>query len=168
MKRLALATIRTDGDTQTRVAMDVAAITDYAGAMADGVVFPAIGVYQDGRDFWLADGFHRVAAARKAHLTTLAADVRKGSRRDSCVHPGDRVRMSGPIRRSADPPIRRSAAARCRLVQPGHGRRGLQLLRVIGVSRCRIAGGPPDHRAGNRRTRCWKDVIRANVRANVA
>jgi hypothetical protein len=67
-----LDAIRTDGDTQTRVAMDVAAITDYAEAMADGVVFPPIVVYREGSDYWLADGFHRVAAARKAHLTTLS------------------------------------------------------------------------------------------------
>jgi len=45
-----------------------------------------------------------------------------------------------------------TAASRDRLVQPGHGRRGLQLLRVIGVRRCRVAGGPAGRRAGRRRT----------------
>jgi len=38
-------------------------------------------------------------------------------------------------------------AARGLLVQPGHGRRGIQLMRVVGARRRRVAGGPPDRRA---------------------
>ena len=54
-----------------------------------------------------------------------------------------------PVPRASTP---RASSAPCGSVQ---ARRGLQLLRVIGVRTCRVAEGPPDHRAGNRRTRCW-------------
>ena len=58
------------------------------------------------------------------------------------------------------PSERRAAgadAARGLLVQPGQGHRWLQLLRVIGARRCRVAGGTPDRRPDNgraSRTRC--------------
>ena len=60
MRRLALDRIRTDGGTETRVAMDVATITDYAQAMVDGATFPPIVVFQEGATYWLADGFPQV------------------------------------------------------------------------------------------------------------
>ena len=54
--------IRRDGDTQPRAKIDQAVCKDYHERMKAGETFPAIDVYFDGKDYWLADGFHRIQA----------------------------------------------------------------------------------------------------------
>lgn len=83
--KLPLTRIRTDGGTQTRTTTDMLVVADYAEAMRGGAVFPPVIVFDDGQDVWLADGFHRVLAARKADLAEIAVDVRSGSRRDAVL-----------------------------------------------------------------------------------
>lgn len=61
-----LASIRLDGGTQPRAELREDVIEDYAEAMRAGAVFPPVVVYFDGEAYWLADGFHRVKAARGA------------------------------------------------------------------------------------------------------
>ena len=102
MRRLALDEIRTDGDTQTRIGNDEATVADYALAMENGEVFPPIVVFKDGATYWLADGFHRVAAARRARLTTLAAEVRRGMRRDALLYSATANTTHGLRRTHAD------------------------------------------------------------------
>jgi len=82
-KTILLTTIRTDGGTQARTTMDREAIEEYAAAMTDGATFPPVTVFQEGKEHWLADGFHRLEAARKAGLMGIPADVRPGSLRDA-------------------------------------------------------------------------------------
>ena len=77
-------TVRTDGGTQARAELNAATVEEYAQAMQDGATFPPIVVYYDGSDYWLADGFHRVAAARSAGRAVVA-DVRPGTRRDAIL-----------------------------------------------------------------------------------
>ena len=77
-------TIRTDGGTQARAELNAATVEEYAQAMQEGATFPPIVVYYDGSDYWLADGFHRVAAARSAGQAAVA-DVRPGTRRDAIL-----------------------------------------------------------------------------------
>jgi hypothetical protein len=57
--------------------------------------FPPVVVFYDGADYWLADGFHRVAAMRAwadqhtpggARQATIAAEVRQGTRRDAILY----------------------------------------------------------------------------------
>ena len=43
-------------------------------------------VYHDGSIYWLADDFHRVAAARKFERQTIEAEVREGTARDAIIH----------------------------------------------------------------------------------
>ncbi|BBU58530.1 hypothetical protein KU6B_47950 [Mameliella alba] len=82
-----LAKIRTDGGTQSRAAINEETVADYAEAMADpNTVFPAVVVYFDGRDYWLADGFHRVAAWGRIGRIEVPADVRQGGRRQAVLH----------------------------------------------------------------------------------
>lgn len=81
-----LTNIRLDGGTQPRAELREDVIEDYAEAMRAGVVFPPVVVYFDGETYWLADGFHRVKAARAASRTTIAAEVRQGTRRDAVLH----------------------------------------------------------------------------------
>jgi hypothetical protein len=77
--------IRTDGATQSRESLDVATVAEYADAMANGAAFPAVVVFYDGQSYWLADGFHRVAAAKQSGMAEIDADVRQGSRRDAIL-----------------------------------------------------------------------------------
>lgn len=79
--------IRLDGGTQSRAAINEATVSEYAEAMADpNTVFPPIVVYFDGTDYWLADGFHRLAAWSRIGRTDIPADVRQGDRRRAILH----------------------------------------------------------------------------------
>lgn len=83
---LSLNEIATDGGTQSRLKLNHVTIEDYAEAMQAGVEFPPITVFYDGKIYWLADGFHRVAAARKAFVEDIACEVRQGTRRDAVLY----------------------------------------------------------------------------------
>ncbi len=75
-----------DGGAQMRVEMKPDVVRDYADDMAAGDIFPPVLVYHDGTDYWLADGFHRVAAARKFGREAIEAEVREGGDRDAILH----------------------------------------------------------------------------------
>lgn len=83
---LSLNEIATDGGTQSRLKLNHVIIEDYAEAMQAGVEFPPITVFYDGKIYWLADGFHRVAAARKALVEDITCEVRQGTRRDAVLY----------------------------------------------------------------------------------
>lgn len=83
---LALDSIITDGETQVRAVMNDERIQDYAQAMRDGAQFQLIDVYYDGTNHWLADGFHRVAAAKIAGKETIRATVHQGDQRAAILH----------------------------------------------------------------------------------
>jgi hypothetical protein len=84
---LALDRIRIDGGTQQRSLFDPAVLEDYAEAMhrQNDADFPAVDVFFDGADYWLADGFYRVAARRQLHLDDIAVHVREGTQRDAVL-----------------------------------------------------------------------------------
>ena len=54
-------------------------VDDYAEHWQSGGTFPPILVYQDGDRYFLVDGFHRKAGARKAGLSRIPALVRVGN-----------------------------------------------------------------------------------------
>ena len=83
---MSLADIRIDGGTQSRESLCESTVSDYSDAMVSGDQFPPIVVFCDGSDNWLADGFHRFHAARKAGLSELQADMRSGTREDALWH----------------------------------------------------------------------------------
>lgn len=85
MIRLPVPKVRTDGGTQSRDSLNEATVTEYAEAMKDGAEFPPIRVFHDGSHYWLADGFHRVMAAKSAGIAELDADVYQGTRRDAVL-----------------------------------------------------------------------------------
>jgi hypothetical protein len=80
---LKLGVIRVDGDTQHRVALNEGVVCEYAALMAEGVLFPPVRVWFDGEHHWLADGFHRLAAAQLAGVPELDAEIRSGSLEDA-------------------------------------------------------------------------------------
>lgn len=76
---LTLKKIRLDGNTQPRQEICLLVVDEYAEAMKAKVEFPPVVVFFDGKDYWLADGFHRWHAASKAKIAKLACIVRKGT-----------------------------------------------------------------------------------------
>ena len=91
-----------DLSLQTRAGTDVDTINNYAEAMADGASFPDVTVFTDGKHYWLADGFHRVMAAKQNGKTTVAADVRKGTEDDAVVFGGTANNKQGKRPTRAD------------------------------------------------------------------
>ena len=84
--KLPLKQIRYDNDDlQPRCDMDWTLVGEYAEAMKAGAVFPPVTVFSDGNSHWLADGFHRVHATRKAGVTEVEAEIREGDRRDAVL-----------------------------------------------------------------------------------
>lgn len=79
MKKLNLLTIKIDGGTQARVALNQSVVTEYAESMREGDVFPPITVFFDGSDYWLADGFHRYFATKTNAFTSIEAEVKNGT-----------------------------------------------------------------------------------------
>jgi hypothetical protein len=84
--KLPIDTIRTDGGTQIREKIDDDVVADYAEALTQGETFPPLVVFHRGNDWWLADGFHRLAAYRKLRRTEIQCEVRKGSCRDAILY----------------------------------------------------------------------------------
>lgn len=79
MKKLNLAVIRIDGDTQAREALSQEKVNEYAELMKDGAAFPAIDVFFDGSEYWLADGFHRYFATKAQGVVSIEANVHTGT-----------------------------------------------------------------------------------------
>ena len=91
-----------DLSLQTRAGTDADTINNYAEAMADGAQFPDVTVFTDGKKYWLADGFHRVMAAKQNGKATIAADVRKGTEDDAVVFGGTANNKQGKRPTRAD------------------------------------------------------------------
>ena len=83
---LALESLRTDGGTQPRAELSETVVGDYAEAIDEGVKFPPLVAFHDGVAYWLADGFHRFFAARKAGLLSVLCHVVQGTRRDAVLY----------------------------------------------------------------------------------
>lgn len=88
--QLAQSDIQTDGGTQSRTNLNPETVEEYAAAMQTGSEFPPIVVYFDGDKYWLADGFHRLAAWKltfsDVYSQPIPADVRQGTRRDAILY----------------------------------------------------------------------------------
>lgn len=86
VEQVALEHIRTDGGTQARAKLDDATVEEYATLIGTGANVPPVVVFYDGEAYWLADGFHRVAARAKAGRVTVPAEVHAGTRRDAILY----------------------------------------------------------------------------------
>ena len=65
-------------DLQTRAALNEDTVGDYAEAMERGDKFPAVTVFTDGENYYLADGFHRVEALRRIGQKSVMAELQDG------------------------------------------------------------------------------------------
>jgi hypothetical protein len=82
---LEISRIRLDGGTQQRVKHDEQTIERYADAMRAGARFPAVDVFFDGLDYWLADGFYRCRACQELRESAIAANVVHGTQREAIL-----------------------------------------------------------------------------------
>lgn len=83
---LNLDKIRIDGGTQSRAKIDQDVVAEYADLIKSGTIFPPVTVFYDGVDYFLADGFHRYFANRKAGTPNILVELREGTLRDAILH----------------------------------------------------------------------------------
>lgn len=81
--KIALASIRINGGTQSRAAIDASVVAEYVENID---ALPAVMLFHDGTDYWLGDGFHRHRAHVEAGRVEIEAIVRQGSRRDAILY----------------------------------------------------------------------------------
>ncbi len=88
MKKLDIDLLRLDRLVQMRALgedahVDSSVVAEYREAMEEGAAFPPVVAFYDGLDYWLADGFHRVEAARGLKRKKVDVEVREGTLRDA-------------------------------------------------------------------------------------
>ncbi len=81
--KLRVKKIRCDGGTQPRTTIYDKVVAEYAEAMREGAAFPPLTVFYDGKDHWLADGFHRLGAAMNLGLESIECNVHQGTLKDA-------------------------------------------------------------------------------------
>lgn len=82
-KSVNIKNIAIDGGTQQREEINLDIVAEYAEAMRCGAKFPAVTLFFDGAQYWLADGFHRYHATKEVPALDILADVRDGTKRDA-------------------------------------------------------------------------------------
>jgi hypothetical protein len=99
--QLRLDALTLDADIQPREAMAPHVIAEYAALYRERHDLGAILVFFDGGVHWVADGFHRVCAAREAGLRQLPAEVRTGDKRNALLYACE-ANKHGKSRTTAD------------------------------------------------------------------
>jgi hypothetical protein len=99
---LLLDDITVDPELQPREHMDEATIAEYRQALDDGDTLPPGIVFYDGERNWLADGFHRREAHRRAGRTAMPVEIRAGTRRDALLFAASANATHGLKRRDED------------------------------------------------------------------
>jgi uncharacterized small protein (DUF1192 family) len=80
-----LSRIRIDGGTQPRAELNQDTVAEYRDAYLAGATMPAVTLFFDGAEYWLADGFHRFFAAKAAGKEQIVDDVIPGTVRDAIL-----------------------------------------------------------------------------------
>ena len=99
---LEISKISATDETQSRCKLDSETINEYAESMNSGVILPPVTIYDDGENHYLADGFHRLEAAKKCGLSTINAEVRQGSKSDAILYSVGANATHGLRRTNAD------------------------------------------------------------------
>lgn len=69
-----------DSALQTRVRLNEVVTQEYTALMRDGVQFPPVVLFDDGKRKYLVDGFHRLNAAKRAGQQTIEVEVHMGEK----------------------------------------------------------------------------------------
>ncbi len=85
VRQVALSALVCDSAVQMRSAVSEAAVEEYAESYRAEEELPPLDVFESDAGLFVADGFTRFRAARKAGLKTLPCRVRPGTRRDATL-----------------------------------------------------------------------------------
>jgi hypothetical protein len=85
-KTLPIDVIRIDGGTQARSKIHEELVLQYAENMRDGDEFPPAVAFFDGKEYWLADGFHRYHAHRANKKASIVCNIVNGTVRDAILY----------------------------------------------------------------------------------
>lgn len=86
VKSIRLQDLTLDVMAQPRIKTKAAVAEEYGVRMKAGDKFPPAVAFSDGKTIWLADGWHRYAAAAGVGLTKLACEIRKGGVREAILY----------------------------------------------------------------------------------
>jgi hypothetical protein len=89
-------------DLRPRSKLNDPTVAQFAARLKAGDVFPPVLVFQFADRYWLADGYHRVAAVRLGGGQTIVAEVRAGTRDDAAWAACAANRRHGLPRTTAD------------------------------------------------------------------
>jgi hypothetical protein len=82
IKDVALASINNSAGTQHRL-LNTDKVLEYAELINEGIVLPPVTVIFDGRDYFLVDGFHRLAAQRRTANKYISCQIYDGTKLDA-------------------------------------------------------------------------------------
>ena len=101
---LAIAELKRDPELVCRVrGINKVTVREYAQQMLAHAPFPPVTVFRDANGtLWLADGFHRTAAAELAKLEHISAEVHPGARNDALLFAARGNSQHGLRRSNAD------------------------------------------------------------------
>lgn len=100
---LPVGDLRRDEGVQPREEMDFRVVDEYADAITNGVELPPGVAFEDADGtLWVADGFHRLAAAERAELRAYPMWCKAGARRDAILFAAGANSAHGLRRTNAD------------------------------------------------------------------
>ncbi|MGR3279302.1 hypothetical protein ACSYAD_30005 [Acaryochloris marina NIES-2412] len=102
LEALSLDRITLDPEIQPRQQLSQKVVAEYAEAMTQGATFPPVIVFYDGSKFWLADGFHRIAAKQANGDLEILSERKFGSRREAVLFAAGANATHGLRRTNAD------------------------------------------------------------------
>ena len=86
LKSLPLDLIKIDGGTQSRLKIDEEYIDEIYENMKEDRLYPPVTVFFDGKEHWLADGFHRYHATRKNGKVSIECNITNGLLREAILY----------------------------------------------------------------------------------
>lgn len=87
IKTIELKKIRLDGDTQPRKQINEEHVANLTEVLLNGgKMKEAPIVFFDGKEYWLANGFHRYHAHKRAGYTEMECEIINGTRREAWIY----------------------------------------------------------------------------------
>ncbi len=102
MEDIRVSDILIDDENHPRAEVDQQLVAEYAEALREGAAFPPIDVFRQGKKYLLADGRHRVEAARQEGKATIQAKIRDGDKRTAILFAVGANAQHGQRRTGAD------------------------------------------------------------------
>jgi len=85
-KSLSVDVINISGGTQSRLSIKEDYVEEIFEKMKDGVEYSPVTIFFDGKEYWLADGFHRYHATRKLGKSSIKCRITNGLLREAILY----------------------------------------------------------------------------------